>query len=85
MLLSSSLEPNAGNALDFLDPCGLSDRTAKPPKQMDVIFHTADDDRGASQLFGDTSNVCVQIFSTTGLAQKRAAILRGEDEVDIHG
>jgi len=41
------LQPEVGDALEFLHPIGLRDRAAKAGKNMHVVLYAADSDRRA--------------------------------------
>src|SRR5258707_1637784 len=53
------LQPKIRDALQLFHPFSLCDRTAKPSKQMHMIFRTAGDDRGTAKLSRDAAKICV--------------------------
>jgi len=68
-------EPQVGDPLDFLYPFGLGNRASEAAQQMDVVFHAADLQRRALQLFGNRAKVRVQGLPKDTVAQKRPALL----------
>src|SRR5213594_3635920 len=51
---------------------------------MDVILHTANDDRRTFQRLGNPAQIRVKSIASDLIAQPRAAFLGGEDKVDIN-
>ena len=46
---------------------------------MDVVFHAADEEGRAIELFGDAAEIRVQRVARGFVAQKRPAVFGGED------
>ena len=54
-------------------------------EQMGVVFHAADEDGRAIELFGDAAEMRVQRVACGFIAQERAAVFGGEDQMNVNG
>jgi hypothetical protein len=54
-------------------------------EQMDVVFHAADEEGRAIELFGDAAEMRVERVARGLVAQERPAVLGGEDEMNVNG
>lgn len=52
---------------------------------MDLVFHTADKDRRAIELFGDAAEVRMGRVARRFVAQERPAVFGGEDQMNVNG
>ena len=78
-------QPEVRDALQFLHPFGLRDGASEAREQMDVVFHTADEDGRAIELFGYAAEIRVERVARGFVAEKRPAIFGGEDEMNVNG
>ena len=74
-LVTLLLEPAIGNALQLLHPFRLCNCAIKTTQEMNVVLHSADDQRRTFQRFGNATELCVQLFTNDLIAKKRAAFL----------
>ena len=52
---------------------------------MDVVFHAADEEGRAIELFGDAAEILVQRVARGFVAQEWPAVFGGEDEMNVNG
>jgi hypothetical protein len=51
---------------------------------MDMVFHAADEDGWAIELFGNAAEVRVKRVARGFIAQKRTAVFGGENEMNVN-
>ncbi len=78
------LEPEIGDAFQFLDPFSLGDGAGESREQVDVIFHAADEESRAIELFGSAAEIFVERVADRFVAQEWAPVFGGENEVDVN-
>ena len=71
-LVTLLLEPAIGNALQLLHPFRLGDCATKATKEMNVVFHSADDQGRAFQRFGNAAELRVRLFTNDLMRQECA-------------
>src|SRR6266851_8843795 len=84
VLATAFLQPDVGDAFQFLHPFGLRDGASESGKQMDVVFHTADVDGRAIELFGDAAEIRMERAARGPVSQERTALFGGEDEMNVN-
>jgi hypothetical protein len=52
---------------------------------MDVVFHPADEDGRAIELFGDAAEIRVQRVARGFVAQEGTAVFGGENQMNVNG
>ena len=52
---------------------------------MHVVFHAADEDGRAIELFGNTAEIRVEGVASGFVPQDRATIFGGENEMNVNG
>src|ERR1022692_1636766 len=52
---------------------------------MNMVFHAADLDRRTVELFGNATEIGVQRIPRSFVAQQRATVFGGKDEMNING
>src|ERR1039457_2937342 len=60
VIATAFLQPEIGDAFQFLHPFGLRYGASQARKQMHMVFHAADEERRAIELFGDAAEIRVQ-------------------------
>ena len=50
-----------------------------------MVFHAADEEGRAIELFGDAAEIRVECVARGFVAQERAAVFGGEDEMNVNG
>ena len=78
-------QPEVRDAFQFLYPFSLRDSASEPREQMDVIFHAADKDGRAIELFGNAAKIGMERVARGLVAQERTAVLGGEDQMNVNG
>lgn len=73
------LDPNAGNAFEFLDPIGLGDRASLAGQDVNVVFHTANDDGRTVDLFRDPSEIGMHFMAQVWSTKEGLAVFGGKD------
>jgi hypothetical protein len=84
IIRSLFLQPNIRHAFQFFYPFRLCDAAPESCKQMNVILNSANSNRRAIELFGDTTQIRMKLFPHHVIAQKRPAIFRGKDEMNVN-
>ena len=72
-------------ATAFFHPFRLRDGAPEPREQMDVIFHAADLDGRAIELFGNPAEIRMERVARGFVAQERPAVFGGEDQMNVNG
>src|SRR6266700_7757176 len=85
VIATAFLQPEVGDALQFLHPFGLRDGASESREQMDMVFHAADEDGRAIELFGDAAETRMERVARGFGAQQRSAVLGGEDKMNVNG
>ena len=52
---------------------------------MHMVFHAADEEGRAIELFGDAAEIRMERVARGFVAQERAAVFGGEDEMNVNG
>ena len=84
--LPSRLLPQIRDAFQFLHPLGLRDGATKSREQMNMIFHAANEEGRAIELFGDAAEIRMEsrLAGDGFVAQKRPTVLGGEDQMNVN-
>jgi len=69
-------EPAVGYPFQFLHPFGLGDGAGKTAEQMNMVFHSANDERRTVERLGHAAQVGVQGITHPFVTQEWTAILR---------
>ncbi|MDA1275840.1 MAG: hypothetical protein O2960_17635 [Verrucomicrobia bacterium] len=85
VIATAFLQPEVRDALQFLHPFGLREGATEAREQMDVVFHAAAEDGRAIELFGDAAEIRVERVARGFVSQERAAVLGGEDQMNVNG
>ena len=85
VIATAFLQPEIGDAFQFLHPFGLREGASESREQMHVVFHAADEDGRAIELFGDAAEVRVERVARGFVAQERPAVLGGENQMNVNG
>src|SRR5437773_8139453 len=84
VIASALLQPEVRDAFQFLHPFGLRDGAPESREQMQVVFHATDEDGRAIELFGNAAEIGVERVARGFVAQERAAVFGGEDEMNVN-
>ena len=52
---------------------------------MDVVFHAADEEGRAIELFGNAAEIRMERVARGFVAQERTAVFGGEDQMNVNG
>lgn len=63
----------------------LREGASEAREQMDVVFHAAHEEGRAIELFGDAAEIRVERVARGFVAQERAAVFGGEDQMNVNG
>src|SRR6266496_5511233 len=85
VITTAFLQPEVRDAFQFLHPFGLRDGAPETREQMDMVFHTADEDGRAIEFFGNTPEIRVEGVAREFVAQERATVFGGKDEMNVNG
>src|ERR1035438_447728 len=85
VIAAAFLQPEVGDAFQFLHPFGLRESASEAREQMHVVFHAADEDGRAIELFGDAAEIRVERVARGFVAQERPAVFGGEDQMNVNG
>ena len=85
VITTAFLQPEVRDAFQFLHPFGLRDGAPETREQMDMVFHTADEDGRAIELFGNTAEIRVEGIASGFVPQDWATIFGGENEMNVNG
>jgi hypothetical protein len=75
VIAAAFLQPEVRHAFQFLHPFGLRDGASESCEQMDVIFHTADAEGRAIELFGDAAEIRMERVARGFVEQETAGYL----------
>jgi hypothetical protein len=85
VIATTFLEPRIRDAFQFLHPFRLRGRATKPRENVNMIFHAADLDGRTIELFGNAAQIRTQRIPRAFVAQQRAAVFGGKDEMNVNG
>ena len=85
VIATAFLQPKVRDAFQFLHPFGLRDGTSEAREQVDVVFHAADEEGRAIELFGDAAEIRMERVARGFVAQERATVFGGEDQMNVNG
>jgi len=85
VIATAFLQPEVGDGFQFLHPFGLREGASETREQMDVVFHAADEEGRAFELFGDAAEIRVEHVARGFVAQERSAVFGGEDQMNVNG
>ena len=85
VIATTCLQPEVRDAFQFLHPFGLRDGASEAPEQMDVVFHAADEDGRAIELFGDAAEIRMERVARGFVAKERPAVFGGKDQMKVNG
>ena len=74
VIATAFLQPEVGDAFQFLHPFGLRDGASEAREQMNVVFHAADEDGRAIELLGDAAEIRMKRVARGFVAQERATV-----------
>jgi hypothetical protein len=85
VIATAFLQPEIGDAFQFLHPFGLRDGATEPRQRMHMILHAANLDGRAIQLFGDAAEIRMERVARGFVAQPRPPVFGGENQMDANG
>ena len=85
VIATAFLQPEVRDAFQFLHPFGLRDGASESREQMDVVFHAADEDGRAIELFGDAAKILLERVARGFVAQERSTVFGGKDQMNVNG
>ncbi len=84
VIATAFLQPEVRDAFQFLHPFGLRDGAPEAREQMHVVFHAADEEGRAIELFGDAAEIRMERVARGFVAQERSAVFGGEDQMNVN-
>ena len=84
-MATALLDPYVRDTFQFFNPFRLRDGATESRKQMNMIFCSAYEDGRAIELLRDSPEVGVQCIAALFVAQKRSAVFRRKDQMDVNG
>lgn len=85
VIATAFLQPEVRDAFQFLHPFGLRDGASEARKQMNMIFHAANKNGRAIELFRDATEIRMERVARGFVAQERTAVFGGENQVNVNG
>ena len=79
------LQPEIGDAFQFLHPLGLREGASEAREQMVVVVHAADEEGWAIELFGDAAEIRIERVARGFVTQERSPVFGGENEMNGNG
>src|SRR6266853_539011 len=79
------LQRDVRDAFQFLHPFGLRDGASESREQMNVVFHAANENGRAIELFGDAAEIRMERVARGFVTQERATVFGGEDQMSVNG
>ena len=64
---------------------GLREGAPEAREQMDVVFHAADEQGRAIELFGDAAEIRMERVARGFVAPERSAVFGGEHQMNVNG
>jgi hypothetical protein len=78
VIATAFLHPEVRDAFQFLHPFGLREGASESREQMDAVFHAADEDGRAIELFGDAAEIRMERVARNAIDRARKSSRIGD-------